>query len=267
MSKTSICAQRFPFLNFDISPSEPNARCSLLRLLIWLHRCVQQVGPEEEAKRDSRVHEGRNQLKDTTTTNGIVVVSEWNNTATNHKFLDFGTLNFCSSRPDRCCQIRFSNNTKMAPSTLPPAVFFNTLLTLLSIEQDAEIAETTLLLSSAAPGTLARAGLAILNLAVQSLKTGLGGRSVVELGLDAAVVPKGSRGELPEHGVRTGDIVRVGEMPKASARKKEVVELKSKGVEGVVIRIGERAVWVALGKDGGSGGDDVDELPDGKLWV
>ncbi|OAL21995.1 hypothetical protein AYO22_07592 [Fonsecaea multimorphosa] len=162
----------------------------------------------------------------------------------------------------------------MAPSTPPtlsPSAFFTTLLHLVNLEQDSEIAETSLLLSSTAPTTLSRAGLAILNLSVHSLKTGLGGRSVVELGLDPAVVRKDSKGELPEHGIRTGDIVRVGETPKGTARKKEVAELKGRGVEGVVVRVGDRAVWVALGKEGGgtAGGSDsnVEEVPDGKLWL
>lgn len=151
---------------------------------------------------------------------------------------------------------------------LSPPAFFTTLLHLLSLEQQSEIQETTLLLSSTPPGTLARAGLAILNLSIQSLRTGLGGRSVVELGLDSAVVSKDSKGELPEHGIRTGDIVRVGEMPKGTATKKEVSELKGKGAEGVVTRVGERAVWVALGKDGDSKNEDsVEEVPDGKLWI
>jgi len=162
----------------------------------------------------------------------------------------------------------------MAPPSpaLPPEAFFTTLQHLLNLEQASEVAETSLLLSSAAPTTLARAGLAILSLTISSLKTGLGGRSVVELALDSAVVAKDSRGELPEHGIRTGDIVRVGEMPKGTAKKKEVADLKGKGVEGVVTRVGERAVWVALGKDGGGsgsggGGDEVESVPDGKLWL
>ena len=88
---------------------------------------------------------------------------------------------------------------------------------------------------------------------------------MLELALDSAVVAKDSRGELPEHGVRTGDIVRVGEVPKGTAKKKEVNELKGLGVEGVVTSVGERAVWVAVGKEGGQG-EEVD-VPDGRLWV
>ncbi|EXJ77147.1 hypothetical protein A1O3_10305 [Capronia epimyces CBS 606.96] len=147
---------------------------------------------------------------------------------------------------------------------LPPSAFFTTLLSLLSLEQASEVGESTVILSATPPSTLARVGLAILNLSIQSLKTGLGGRSVVELGLDSAVVSKDSNGELPEHGLRTGDIVRLGDMPKGTAKKKEVNELKGKGVEGVITRVGQRAVWVALGKEGG---DDVEALSDGKLWL
>jgi len=148
---------------------------------------------------------------------------------------------------------------------LSPQAFLHTQLSLLAHEQASETSQNSLLLSSAPPTALARAGLAILNLCVSSLRTGLGGRTVLELALDSAVVAKDSRGELPEHGVRTGDIVRVGEVPKGTAKKKEVNELKGLGVEGVVTSVGERAVWVAVGKEGGQG-EEVD-VPDGRLWV
>lgn len=164
---------------------------------------------------------------------------------------------------------------------LSPQAFFTTQQSLLHAEQASEIAETSLLLSSAAPSTLARAGLAIVNLIINSLKTGLGGRTVIELGIDPAYSPtnlkngekgvsSGSDGDLPEHGIRTGDIVRVGQMPKGGAKKKEVSELKDKGVEGVVTRIGERAIWVAAGKGGDDhdkGESDIDALASSRLWV
>lgn len=163
---------------------------------------------------------------------------------------------------------------------LSPQAFFTTQQSLLHAEQATEIAETSLLLSSAAPSTLARAGLAIVNLTINSLKTGLGGRTVIELGIDPAYAPSnlknGEKGvssksdsDLPEHGIRTGDIVRVGQMPKGGAKKKEVSELKDKGVEGVVTRIGERAIWVAAGKgdDQDKGESDIDMLASSRLWV
>ena len=155
----------------------------------------------------------------------------------------------------------------MAPSPkLSPAAFARTQLCLLEAEQSAEVAETTLLLSESPPTTLARAGLAILNLTPVSQRTGLGGKTVLELGLDPAVASSERGGsDLSEHGIRTGDIVRVSEQPRGSAKKKEKAEMKGKGVEGVVTRVGERAVWVALGK--GSNGDEDVDIPDGKLWL
>lgn len=152
------------------------------------------------------------------------------------------------------------------PAKLSPAAFAQAQLFLLDTEQSAEVAETTLLLSEASPTALARAGLAILNLNPVSQRTGLGGKTVLELGLDPAVASAERGGsDLPEHGIRTGDIVRLGEQPGGGAKKKEKAEMKGKGVEGVVTRVGERAVWVALGK--GSGGDEDVDIPSGKLWL
>lgn len=152
------------------------------------------------------------------------------------------------------------------PAKLSPAAFAHIQLSLLKAEQLAEVEETTLLLSESSPAILARAGLAILNLTPVSQRTGFGGKTVIELGLDPAVTSTGKGGsDLPEHGIRTGDIVRLGKQPSGGAKKKEKVELKENGVEGVVTRAGERSIWVALGK-GSSGDEDID-IPDGKLWL
>ena len=147
--------------------------------------------------------------------------------------------------------------------SLSPQAFAITQSHLIAKEQESEVTENQLLLSSSPPTILARAGLAILNLNVSSLRTGFGGRTVVELALDTAVTSTST--DIPEHGIRTGDIVRLSEQPKGSAKKKDVESLKSKGVEGVVTRIGERAVWVAIGKQGTD--TDDEEVPDGKLWL
>lgn len=178
-----------------------------------------------------------------------------------------------------------------AAAKLSPTVFATTQLSLLHAEQASEIAETTLLLSDSPPVVLARAGLAILNLSLVSQRTGLGGRTVLELAVDPAVAapasskrpggggrldgtgsrdggPNGdSGGVLPGHGIRAGDIVRVGEQPKGGARKKEVGEMKGKAVEGVVTRVGERAVWVAVGKEGDRDEEGEGEVGEGRLWL
>lgn len=147
---------------------------------------------------------------------------------------------------------------------LSPQAFATTQLHLLEQESKTEIVENTLLLSSSPPQTLARVGLAILNLTIVSQRTGLGGLTVLELGLDPAI--KAGSDDIPEHGIRTGDIVRVGEQPKGGVKKRDAEALKTKGVEGVVTRVGQRALWVAAGKSDNAGDSDVDALGE-KLWL
>ena len=132
-------------------------------------------------------------------------------------------------------------------------------LALLSAELAAETALTTNLLASTSPTVLSRAGLAIINLAVSSQWTGLGGKTVLELEQDHAV---GNAGQIGEHGIRTGDIVRVGEQPKGNEKKKEKVGMEGRGVEGVVVRVSQKGLQVALGNE-----DDGLEGLGGRLWV
>ncbi|KAF2502212.1 DNA-binding protein SMUBP-2 [Lophium mytilinum] len=147
------------------------------------------------------------------------------------------------------------------PTDIPS--FATTQLALLTTELNAELAETQLLLSSTSPSTLARAGLAILNLNLSSQRTGLGGKTVVELTLDPAFVTKSSGSgkgsgsqDLPEHGIRVGDIVAVSEQPAGAAKKNEKTGLKERGVEGVVGKVGTERVEVVLGKGSGDGKEE-----------
>ncbi|GKT75649.1 DNA-binding protein smubp-2 [Colletotrichum tofieldiae] len=119
--------------------------------------------------------------------------------------------------------------------------FATTQLALLSAELAAEVAESSALVSHHAPAALQRAGLALPNLVVGARRTGLGGRTVLELGADPAV-----SSELPEHGLRPGDIVLVSEQPAGNAKKKEVKELESKGARGVVTRVRNETIGVAV---------------------
>ncbi|CAN9203117.1 unnamed protein product [Alternaria alternata] len=134
-------------------------------------------------------------------------------------------------------------------------------LTLLDAELQAELSETNALLASHTPTALSRAGLAILNLNVSSIRTGLGGKTVVELGLDSAVVAKGEKPDIPEHGIRVGDIVAVQDQPSGSAKKTEKKELEKKGAEGVVLRVRRENVEIVLDKE------DADVPTGGKLWI
>jgi len=145
------------------------------------------------------------------------------------------------------------------PTDIP--CFAASQLTLLDAELQAELVETNALLSSHTPTALSRAGLAILNLNVSSIRTGLGGKTVVELALDSAVVVKGKPPDIPEHGIRVGDIVAVQDQPSGSAKKTEKKELAKRGAEGVVLRVRRETLEVVLDKE------DAD-LPSGnKLWI
>lgn len=132
-------------------------------------------------------------------------------------------------------------------------------LKLLDAELKAETAETAELTQSASPKALQRTGLAILNLTISSQRTGLGGKTVIELELDPAVVHD-SNNDLPEHGLRTGDIVGVSEQTTGAAKKVEKAEKKEKGVTGVVVRTHRASINVALDKEDA-------EVPAGKLWM
>lgn len=144
----------------------------------------------------------------------------------------------------------------MAPVDI--SSFANKQLALLSAELKAELDETSLLTSTHAPSTLARAGLAVVNLEVSSQRTGFGGKTLIDLALDSAVA--GTDKELPEHGIRVGDIVGVAEQPKGAERKKERGEMEKKMVQGVITKVLREALVVALDKD------EVD-IPGGKLWM
>ncbi len=144
----------------------------------------------------------------------------------------------------------------MTPTDIP--TFASTQLALLSHELAAEVSETALLTSHSSPAALQRAGLAILNLQILSQRTGLGGKTVLTLELDPAV--RQGDGELPEHGIRVGDIVRVSEQHAGAAKKKEKAEMEKLGVEGVVVKTVARSVAIALK------GDEVN-VPGEKLWM
>lgn len=151
----------------------------------------------------------------------------------------------------------------MAPKAEPLSVqsFAATQLSLLSAELAAEIAESSALVSLHSPTALQRAGLALSNLVVGARRTGLGGRTVLELNPDPAV-SSSAEGKLPEHGLRPGDIVLLSEQPAGNAKKREVKELESKGARGFVTRVRHESVGIAV--DEGKG---EEREFNGRVWV
>lgn len=164
-----------------------------------------------------------------------------------------------------CCTLPFATSALEVSRSMAPLkaidipAFASTQLSLLSDELAAETASTSLLLSTTSPTALSRAGFAIVNLVVASQRTGLGGKTILELEQDHAIR---NNGELGEHDIRVGDIVRVGEQPKGNERKKEKAGMEGRGVEGVVVRVGQKSLQVALGKEE----EDLEGLG-GRLWV
>jgi DNA polymerase alpha-associated DNA helicase A len=150
----------------------------------------------------------------------------------------------------------------MAPRAEPIDVpsFAQTQLALIDVELQSEIQETASLVSNHSPTALQRAGAALINLVISGQRTGMGGRTVLELGLDGATTGGGSS-DLPPHGIRTGDIVLVAEQPAGSAKKREVKDLEKKGARGVVTKTVRSVVGVAL--DEGR----EESLPAGRVWL
>ncbi|KAK3300913.1 P-loop containing nucleoside triphosphate hydrolase protein [Chaetomium fimeti] len=144
--------------------------------------------------------------------------------------------------------------------------FAQTQISLLASELAAEIAESSALVSLHSPTALQRAGVALTNLTVAAQRTGLGGKTVLELGPDPATASSssssssssagGATADLPEHGIRVGDIVLVAEQPAGGGvgKKKTVVGKEAGGgVKGVVTRVGRAVVGVAVEERDGSG--------------
>ncbi|KAK0729130.1 P-loop containing nucleoside triphosphate hydrolase protein [Apiosordaria backusii] len=141
--------------------------------------------------------------------------------------------------------------------------FAATQISLLAAELEAEVAETSALVSLHSPSALQRAGWALTNLTVLSQRTGLGGKTVVELGNDPAFR---GEGDLPEHGIRSGDIVLLAEQPTGSGKKREVREMERKGVKGVVVRVGKQNLGVAVDEENEGRGEGVPG-GDRRVWV
>ncbi|EFR01924.1 DNA-binding protein SMUBP-2 [Nannizzia gypsea CBS 118893] len=158
---------------------------------------------------------------------------------------------------------------------------------LLLAEHEDEIASSPLSSSSAAASASTRralqnAGHALTGMVLTNCRTGMGGREVGEFSLDTALSGSGrSKGaskdedntRLGVHGITVGDIVRVEEISSGKTTTKSKAgqddEKSHRGLEGVVTRVGERAIWAAFG-DRGKGKQDedgVDELWGRKLWL
>jgi hypothetical protein len=149
------------------------------------------------------------------------------------------------------------NYTSAAMSPTDIQTFAASQLALLELEHSAEIEETAILSSAHAPIVLQRAGLALLNLQVVGQRTGFAGRTQIDLALDTSI----ASGDLPEHGLSSGDLCAVAEQPKGGEKKRDREVIESRKVTGVVQRVRREDISVALDKD------DTEVPSGGKLWL
>ncbi|KAI5889355.1 P-loop containing nucleoside triphosphate hydrolase protein [Schizophyllum commune H4-8] len=124
---------------------------------------------------------------------------------------------------------------------------------LLSAERQAEIERSSLLLSNCGPKLLEHKGLALLNLGVASINIGLGGKTLVELERPSA---HHASPIFPLHTLRTGDLAcieaNVTSTPKtkgASKKQASTTEYKGKVAEGVVYKMSDTRITVAVDTD------------------
>ncbi|KAG0041009.1 hypothetical protein BGZ82_003620 [Podila clonocystis] len=138
---------------------------------------------------------------------------------------------------------------------MDPELFLAHQEKLVQAERDFELLEIQRVFAACTPAQLAKKGLAVLGLTVVGMKTGAGGKSLVDLELSNATSTSPS---LPAHRLRVGDIVALEEHATGSKGKTMKSGDKPK-LEGVVFRITETTIVVAI-KNRREGGDE-EEIP------
>ncbi|ABN67685.2 predicted protein [Scheffersomyces stipitis CBS 6054] len=116
----------------------------------------------------------------------------------------------------------------------------------INIEQKSDVLVTNSYLTSYPPKQLARLGLAVVNLIVNNVRTGLGGKTIIELGVDPAL-KKDSSDEIQVGTLRVGDIKALAN----SSKKKENVktDLTDESLDAVVIKMNQTSIAVSVEED------------------
>lgn len=138
--------------------------------------------------------------------------------------------------------------------------FFDRQRQLLAQERQAEIDQTSLLLSNCSAKLLEKKGLALLGLGVVNVNIGLGGKSLVELERPSA---HHSSPLFPPHTFRPGDLARIDDASttskKASKSKTPAAASKENfGVEGVVYKVSNSRIIIAVDASRPGTNEDLD---------
>jgi DNA polymerase alpha-associated DNA helicase A len=136
---------------------------------------------------------------------------------------------------------------------------FQTLIEALQTEKRVDVDEVASLLETLPPKKLARKGLALINLVVTSMRTGLGGKMIVSLEPDRAI--HGTENpKLDNSEIRTGDIVRLSSLK----GQKKGEGNTSEGIEAVVVKSNASSISVAVDENFEN---DLAELSGGRVWM
>ncbi|EGW35223.1 uncharacterized protein SPAPADRAFT_53535 [Spathaspora passalidarum NRRL Y-27907] len=121
-------------------------------------------------------------------------------------------------------------------------------------EQQEDISETDAYISMYSPKKLSSLGLAIINLQIINLRTGLGAKTIIELKLDPAFGDT----DINTGTLRTGDIVKLSKMEKSTstnAKKKKTKSTTStensedsedQGIEAVVLKVSTQTISISV---------------------
>ncbi|KAI5963242.1 uncharacterized protein KGF55_003034 [Candida pseudojiufengensis] len=139
-------------------------------------------------------------------------------------------------------------------------------------EQEEDVNQTSIYLNSYPPKKLAQLGYAILNLNITNVRTGISGKTILELQLDKSI----ANGEIDTSTMKTGDIVKIAKMIKES--KKENKKKNTDGdkdedelaIEAVVVKVTNQQVTLSV--DGSINDDKTLVLynntnDNSKLWI
>ncbi|KAG7817540.1 hypothetical protein KL928_003439 [Ogataea angusta] len=153
----------------------------------------------------------------------------------------------------------------------------------LAVERQESFEQTSELLSRSSPKSLSANGLAVLNLSISNVRTGVGGKQIVELVPHSSIAGK-ENAAIQTGDLKIGDIVKMDKYGsdvntkklKNSSKRKDVddAEETSVQIDGVVVLVGERQINIALNYDsmtaeGAKTEEKVYSLynSDAKIWL
>lgn len=133
----------------------------------------------------------------------------------------------------------------------------------ISAERDLEAADAQAASVNFSRKELERRGLAVTNLEISGSRSGFGGKTLVEL--EHAAATQGSGKDVRSYFtgiIRAGDIVRIEEQPAGSTKKAALTEARRNGAEGVVSKVSDDKLTVALNHEDA-------EVPstNGRVWI